>query len=1060
MYYLNYQIYIENKDNSRIAFIIHVNNEIIHNSILKLSLKIFNEFFCYILTMLQIILQPGTVYERSQFTFGDSLPTVASISTMSYNVGPYNQQPNQPGFDSVPDLIRYYVGSADDDAVLSYGGGNEGNSTVFPQTPPTEVRIRYPCNRRNPLTSEIPSLASALKAEERTRLVHQHSHALAMAAALAKTLPVPNACTIVPVEPKFPPQQPSNRTHGQSSFKPSHRRTPSATVTSATITSIPSSAAGSSNLDKQLDKSLPGPSKIISNLLDTEFTSSLNRSSSTLPRPLTSSSPRPPLIPESFSSSLSRSSATLPRPSASTFLSSSSTSGSSSNSEILKMALLPPTSSPPVTKLKIAPNASISESSFSSSSRFAPSTNVSNNKQYSQIELPPSEPSTSAGFSSQGTSGSSKFHNTLTTNSSRGTSIIDIDAEIAAALDAENRSDDDEFDFYVTEPPVVRSSFARVDLANSHRNRSNSHHSRSESSRGRSGNQSSSSIPGIEGDGHSQAQEVIEPRNDQYQKLPLECAKQHLPRYQSESDNTRRQGEDVFGHSSDSKWLVTGETSVKRTFGSGMPRTKVLQQNVREWTIQDLADSEIERMVRTGQIDPDEDSDLEEPPPIEEENFEQWRARWTTSVINRTSGTPEQQQLERLNRRRTRLIGQHIRSLKKGHAMPVKPVQVENFMESVNLDSKISPIIETTQSADFVVPSTIQHTTTTSETQTLSSSARTSNDVIVETMISRWVGIDSQDPNPENSTRGSNNVPEPNRNFHLDILHRRRRRQIDRHSVQKDHPSPTGDNTPPVKDYPLPAEKNYINLPQLNQRMTQHQVLDLQANAADITMTSQSSTTMVHESIPRSQTTALSKSQIDNYTASHGSIGHNLVCDYENIGIPIDFYKIKKKTFEQNSANNYENCQLENKVGNNVINSVDYENIISRNANNSKCIENYENIKTEIKEQRGLKIRHKLIHDDSGSNAAVASALLAVHLAIIGDPEDINGPVSVAGTGKLAAALCRADGRATVLPYHRHQIGNERERISIGPNFNTCPLQVLGNPGPQGRRARLDIIER
>lgn len=1029
--------------------------------------------------MLQIILQPGTVYERSQFTFGDSLPTVASISTMSYNVEPYNQRPNQPGFDSVPDLIRYYVGSAGDDAVLSYGGANEGNSSIFPQTPPTEVRIRYPCNRRNPLTCEIPSLASALKAEERNRLVHQHSHALAMAAALAKTLPVPNACTIVPVEPKFSPQQPLNWTHGQTSFKPSHRRTPSATVTSATITSIPSSTAGSANLDKQLDKSLSGPSKVIPNSLDTEFTSSLNQSSSTLPRPLISTSPRPPLIPESFSSSLSRSSTTLPRPSGSTSLSSPSTSGSSSNSEILKMALSPPTSSSPITKLKIAPNASTSESSsFSSSSRFAPSTNISNNKN-SQIELPPSEPSTSAGFSYQGTSGSSKLRNVLTTSSSRGTGIIDIDAEIAAALDAENRSDDDEFDFYITEPPVVRSSFAQVDFANSQRNRSNSHHSRSESrhslyeshhsrsesqhsrpgsSRSRSGNRSSSSIPSVEGDGHNQVREFREPWNDQCQKLPLESAtKQYQSRYQSDKYNTSRQGKDDFGHSSESRWLVTGETPVKRTFETGMPRAKVLQKKVGEWTIQDLADSEIERMVRTGQIDPDEDSDLEEPPPIEEENFEQWRARWTTSVKNRTSGTPEQQHAERLNRRRTRIMGRHIRSLQKIQQNQLKFAQVENFQESVRVDTRNSPVTETTQPAEIVLPSTIQRTTTSSETQTSSSSARTSNDVIVETMISRWVGIDSQNPNPENNTRGTNDVPEPNRNFHLDILHRRRRRRIDRHSVQEDHSSPTGDNTPPVKVYPLPAEEYYINLHQLNQRMTQHQVLDLQANAVEVAVVSQFNTTMANESIPRNQTTLLSKSEISNYSVSHGSIGCNLVFDYENIDISIDNHNINKKTLDQNNANIYENCQFKNKVEN----SVDYENVISRNANNSKCMENNESIKIDRKEQRGLKIRQNLIHDDSRSCAAVASALLAVHLAIIGDPEDVNGPVSVAaGTGKLAAALCRADGRATVLPYHRHKTGSKREGISMGPNFNTCPLQVLGHPGPQGRRARLDVIER
>lgn len=1024
--------------------------------------------------MLQIILQPGTVYERSQFTFGDSLPSVASFGTMSHN-----QRPIQPGFDSVPDLIRYYVGSAGDDAVLSYGGGNEGmlgSSTISSPTVPTEVRIRYPCNRRKPLMNEIPTLASVLKAEERTRQVQQHSHALAMAAALAKTLPVPNACTIVPVEPKFPSQQHSNWTHGQSTFKPLHRRTPSATITSATITSIPSSTAGSATLDKQFDKSLPGPSKIISNSLDTEFTLPLNRSSTTLSRPSTSSSPRPPLISESLSSSLNRSSTTLPRPSTSTSQSFPSTSRSSSNSDILKMALLPSTSSSPVTKSKVTPNASISESSslsssFSSLSKFASSTNISNNKLYSQIELAPSEPSTSTGFSGQGTSGSSKLHSILTTGSSRGTGIIDMDAEIAAALNAENRISDDEFDFYhIPDPPVVRSSFARMDFANSHQNKSESYHRRSEShqsrsenrhsrptsSRSRSGNRSRSSISGFDEDERSQLQEFMEPRNDQYWKMPLEsAAKQNQSRYQVDRYNTRRQGE----------------------LESGMQRSNVLQKNVGEWTIQDLANSEIERMVRTKPMDPDEDSDLEEPPHIGEENFEEWRSRWTASVMNRTSGASEQQYVEHLNQRHTQPMKQHVRSLQQGHEMQVNPIQIDNVKESTSVHSKISPVIETAQSAEFVAPTTIQHKTATSETQT-SSSARTSNDVIVETMISRWVGIDSQDTNPENSARGEDDMPRSNRNFHLDILHRRRRRRIDRHSVQKDHPSPTGDNTPPVKDSPLPAEKHYIVQSQLNEKMTQRQVLDLKANAVDVTKTNQSSTTMVVEGIPRNLTTNISKSKIDNYSASHDSIKYNVASDYENIsisnanhqewinssdknvGIFIEHHNTNMKTLNQDNVISCGNFQYTNKGENSVITSVDYENIYSQNDNNSKCIENLENIKTKSNKQYDQNIRKILLHDDNESSTAIAAALLAVHLAIIGDPEDVNGQVSVAGTGRLAAALCRADGRAIVLPYRRHQTGSEKEEILVESNFDTCPLQVLGHPGPEGRRARLDIIER
>lgn len=96
--------------------------------------------------------QPGTVYERAQYSFGDTAAT-GLLQT--------------PGFDTVPGLIRYYVGGSGDSAVLSYGDGCSSDDSVPVQAKrPTEVRIRYPCNRRRPLSARSNPGVSATPVQQ------------------------------------------------------------------------------------------------------------------------------------------------------------------------------------------------------------------------------------------------------------------------------------------------------------------------------------------------------------------------------------------------------------------------------------------------------------------------------------------------------------------------------------------------------------------------------------------------------------------------------------------------------------------------------------------------------------------------------------------------------------------------------------------------------------------------------------------------------------------------------------------------------------------------------
>lgn len=167
----------------------------------------------------------------------------------------------------------------------------------------------------------------------------------------------------------------------------------------------------------------------------------------------------------------------------------------------------------------------------------------------------------------------------------------------------------------------------------------------------------------------------------------------------------------------------------------------------------------------------------------------------------------------------------------------------------------------------------------------------------------------------------------------------------------------------------------------------------------------------------------------------------------------------KDSTHNNHLTKNKQNASNQNiRRGNTTIPIVDYENLMTGNNESPKDI-NFEHIYVNSANKYCQANQQRLINSNNGSSTSIAYALRSIHLTIIGDPEDNGDAISVAGTGKLAAALCRADGLVTVLPYRQHRMENVEE-IPGEQIPDTCPLQLLGEVGPAGRRARLDVIER
>lgn len=234
------------------------------------------------------------------------------ISTAVVN----NNGQHQPGFDSVPDLIRYYVGGADDNAVLLYGGENFGavgtSCRTSSRIAQVEVRLRYPCNRRCPLMTDYSLVEAAfpnilLSTDENSRLIPQRCRTLTAASVCTEGLQVLSTSSSKEKEASTSSQNNNHRHHSPSPppqtsksslSRSSIRRISSATVNSemvASATSLkPSTARGSAqNQSQPLTKS-PCPPRIDSQSSITESTSvSPNSSVKTLPRQQKTSYPLP-----------------------------------------------------------------------------------------------------------------------------------------------------------------------------------------------------------------------------------------------------------------------------------------------------------------------------------------------------------------------------------------------------------------------------------------------------------------------------------------------------------------------------------------------------------------------------------------------------------------------------------------------------------------------------------------------------------------------------------------------------------------------------------------------
>lgn len=219
------------------------------------------------------------------------------------------------------------------------------------------------------------------------------------------------------------------------------------------------------------------------------------------------------------------------------------------------------------------------------------------------------------------------------------------------------------------------------------------------------------------------------------------------------------------------------------------------------------------------------------------------------------------------------------------------------------------------------------------------------------------------------------------------------------------------------------------------QKDTLQHVGNQHSNASNVTHSRQSNKNVTFDGI---KTTHLS--------TVNSNTSNELLCDNNN----INFLKCNPKKLMVDQNNSY---QHENKQSNNIHDTeINYENIVNSNAKEN----DYANINVDNSGQNCQNKRLKLFNDEN----VVKSALKAVHLTVIGDPENSDGATPVAGTGRLAAALCRADGRATVIPYLQPNTDSEKKDEPSDPFLDICPLQLLGQPGPEGRRARLDVIER
>lgn len=995
------------------------------------------------------------------------MTSATSAMTMNKNGELYGQRTYQPGFDSVPDLIRYYVGGADDNAVLSYGGSNDGvvsscsRSTMLTQTSHTEVRIRYPCNRRCPLmtfhtldeTSTPPLISKTI---DHSRAVCQHSHAPSSAFALAEPLelpseviastemtsPLPNSShrRLSPSPPSF---QTSYRKHIlSSSFRSSLRRTPSENVTSET-SFRPSSAA---------ELATSGFSSNISSQSSSNSSPSLLKANSQV---LTSGSSLPPCL-----------STTTPRSTVSPFPAlHSSTFGSASASPCLSNYALRP----------------LTTSSFA-------------NKPPILQESVSLEPSTLKHLNTSGTSlktvGSPELFRTLSKSKISvpklsdgafgGSSVIDVDSEMEAALSTE----DDSYHisaFQLSELPIIQSSFARVNLNYRRQSRNENGRIRSCSDRSRS----KSDQHRFESHKNRHENHFIPARYSGNNKTPPDSHikicddRQQQPQFQQQEPSTPGHPLSMFGvemtevqqrkvmenqkskgHQSshfDSSSFRTHESSFvsagynrkveNRSGNDGNARNDELQlqqkcsltgppssplsiisataikeekrlfMNTKEPvpkneldhpnTEKNVAGLEIKLLAHKEQIlDPGEEFSVKNQSlePMENEDFEGWRSRWANllrqSVVNEREQRLQECKLhnERLQILKVEFEELHLRLLRENPER-VKVNSEETFKKPImTLPHSIVPFMK----PEISESTTVQLPVANSEEKCTGNLNVASTELMVENMVLRWLGI-QQDVDTDNV----------NKNPEINFI-QQQKRQFGRPSV---------------------APRNYRS-------HTYNEPLPKLTTTNDPTIKSTDKSAIAQK--------------IDSFGEST-SIGCQLICDYENSllkeNICLDSAG-KTQCFKKiDPLNNIQTCKkIQSSLEYSITAGIDYENITAEDTD-------YQNVGI-LSNCNSQEKRRKQMNYGRGSSAAVMNALRAVHMTIVGNPDD-SGGITSAGTARLAAALCRADGQATILPYRRHQSkcskGDENPVESI---LSTCPLQLLGQPGLAGRRARLDIIER
>jgi len=1027
------------------------------------------------------------------------MTTAISTAVVNNNVGLINDQRQcQPGFDSVPDLIRYYVGGADDNAVLSYGGGNDSvvsGSMTLSRTMQTEVRIRYPCNRRRPLMTDNslaePASPNILPSTvENSRLVRQRCRTLTTASTRTEALRVLSTSPGGETEASTSSQNTNHRRHSpspppqtskwmrvQSSSRSSVRRTPSATVTSAMVTSAtslkPSSAAGSANQTQSQSQSLitgstsesPDPSvttlprlsRSPQDLLKTfpsRFkpgiaSTSMGSSIKTLPHQPKSSYPLP-------STSGSSSSSSYERP---------STSGSKSNSDHSSFSLrrtpsypgMPSGSTPQLTISDLLS----SPSSLTDSSRLSQSISRTNSLSRAFNEPRPSIFSITA----------------MGTNEGVPTPAISIDSP-GVPSSVRDRFNESAVDlFSLPFETAIMSSYVRVRVRDSFRSmlnratrpqhsrqsgrsgRSDGSQSRSESRRIRperrrvlTNSQNTSSSSENETDDEEQEQEQSSSSDSSsISTSTLKDEELECNRGENGQLIDRQKVDGAVDQPQQNERQFTGRQVVnsqrETQVENPMQNVKVRHKSVEEehTRLDDWVDTKVDQKQSDEQKTLDSDSNVESSSEASEnQNFRKCRTRWTNTMRQGLVDMLEQPHMDHQNQQLTRITETQDcdpRQRSSRHMQQTLNEDQEMDHTIENMDTELHRSIPDTETRQLaILTNRTDRVATVSPAQTADtrSSIRLVNRNLDGDRIRRHFSFRTL------SIQGRN------AEFELGVLQRHMQHLNRLLIASENHQLPTGGDLPSagecLKEHVIPPGETQL---QVNQ----------EGEGALVTKADQSNTTAVESS------TDTSGQEKGICSVGVGSIGYKLACDYVNNNPRIDdhnnsFDKSDKQSLNSNNLDRIYHKYYKHQgskrqsnsynsfIDDNIESGADYENIISHNTDDPNDY-NYENIGKKSDEKR-----QQLINDFNGGSTAVAAALRAVHLAIIGDPDDTSG--ASVGTGRLAAALCRADGRVTVLPYRRNFTKSEK----VGPLLSTCPLQLLGQPGPAGRRARLDVIER